>query len=135
MALAQEREVDLVEVSPRDNPPVCKLMDYGKYLYYQKKIEQKHRKMQKKTEVKGIRLSFRTDKHDIETKIKQAKRFLEDRDVVKISLVFKGREATHTGLAIEKMNYIADQLKENAHLEQPPKRQGNILMMILSPLK
>ena len=77
MALAQEREVDLVEVSPRDNPPVCKLMDYGKYLYYQKKIEQKHRKMQKKTEVKGIRLSFRTDKHDIETKIKQAKRFLE----------------------------------------------------------
>lgn len=133
--MAHEQELDLVEVSPKTNPPVCRIMDYGKFLYYQKKIEQKHRKMQKKSEVKAIRMSFRTDQHDLETKVRQARRFLEDRDVVKVSLVFRGREAAHGDIAVTKMNQFAKMLAEVSTVEQSPKRQGNTLMMILSPSK
>lgn len=134
-ALAREQGLDLVEVSPTVHPPVCRIMDYGKYLYRQKKVEQKHKAMQKGREVKGIRLSLRTDRHDIEVKMSQAKRFLEEGNSLKFTLIFRGREVTHYDLALEKMLIIREGLKEVAKIDQEPKRQGQNLIMILSPLK
>lgn len=135
LRIAQEHEIDLVEVAPQAKPPVCKLLDYGKYLYRQRKIEQKHKRMQKQAEMKGIRLSFRIDKHDLDTKIRQAKEFLEDRNSVKVALVFKGREASHADLAKEKLIYFSQSLKEIAQIEEQPKKQGNTMFMVLVPLK
>lgn len=132
---AQAKDIDLVEVSPNTNPSVCKLMDYGKYRYKQKKIDQKHRKMQKQTEVKGIRMGFRTDSHDIEVKRKQAKKFLKARNMVKVALIFRGRELAHIDLAKEKLLKFAEELSEVGNMEQPPKKQGNNLIMILTPIK
>ncbi len=135
LAMAKEKDTDLVEVSPNANPPVCKLMDFGKYSYKQKKIDQKHRKMQKQSEVKGVRVGFRTDSHDMEVKRKMAEKFLKARNIVKVSLIFKGRELAHADLAIEKLKKFAETLEDIAHVDEGPKRQGNNLIMILSPLK
>jgi translation initiation factor IF-3 len=109
-------------------------MDYGKYLYRQSKIERKHKKMQKQAEMKGIRISLRIDKHDLETKINRARKFLEDRSGVKVTLVFKGREAAHSELGKEKLDLFYDSLKDIAHLDQPPKKTGYSMIMILVPL-
>ena len=135
MKLAEEAGLDLVEVAPKANPPVCKLLDYGKYLYRQNKIEQKHKKMQKQSEMKGIRLSLRIDSHDLETKIRQARGFLEDRNSVKVTLVFRGREAAHMDLARGKLDLFAESLKDIGQLEARPKKQGNQMIMIIVPLK
>ena len=132
LGMAKAKEVDLVEVSPNAKPPVCKLMDYGKYQYKQKKIDQKHKKMQKQSEVKGIRIGFRTDVHDMEVKRKQAIKFLSARNIVKVSLIFKGRELAHVDLGMAKMKQFAETLEEEANLEEGPKRQGNNLIMILT---
>lgn len=133
--MAQEAGLDLVEVSPNAHPPVCRIMDYGKHLYKQKKVEQAHKKMQKQTEVKGIRVSLRTGDHDLQTKVKQAERFLKDRNMVKVSLVFRGREVTHSDLGQKKLEQIIELLDNIAEVDTPIKRQGNNLMMILSPRK
>ncbi len=135
MSLAQEAGLDLAEVAPNATPPVCRLLDYGKYLYRQSKNEQKHKSKQKKHEVKGIRISLRTDTHDMEVKIKRAKKFIEDGNSLKVQLMFRGREITHFDLAKEKMEYIKEQLKDLAKVDQEPKKQGYNLIMILSPLK
>ncbi len=135
IAKAKAQEADLVEVSPNTNPPVCKLMDYGKYQYKQKKIDQKHKKMQKQSEVKGIRMGFRTDSHDVEVKRKQAEKFLKARNIVKIALIFKGREVAYADMAMEKLKKFGEDLSEVATIEEGPKRQGNNLIMILTPLK
>jgi len=135
IAKAKNKDTDLVEVSPNSNPPVCKLMDYGKYQYRQKKIDQKHKKMQKQSEVKGIRMGFRTGIHDIEVKKKQAEKFLKARNIVKVALIFRGRELAHINLAKEKLIKFAEELSEIATLEEGPKRQGNNLIMILTPIK
>lgn len=134
-ALAKEEGLDLVEVSPNVHPPVCRIMDFGKYLYRQRKQEQKHKAAQKSREVKGIRLSLRTDKHDIDVKLERAKRFLNEGNSLKFTLIFRGREVTHYDLALEKMIIIRDNLKEFAKVDQEPKKQGYNLIMILSPLK
>lgn len=133
--LAQEKSLDLAEVSPNADPPVCKIMDYGKYQYHQKKVEQKHRRQQKQTEVKGVRIGFRTGEHDIQVRVKQATRFLSARNAVKVTLVFRGREAQHINLAKQKLLDFAEKLEDIATIENPPKRQGNTLFMILSPIK
>lgn len=133
LKMAEEYGLDLVEVAPKANPPVCKFLDYGKYLYRQNKIEQKHKKMQKQSEMKGIRLSFRIDQHDLETKIKQARGFLEDRNSVKVTLVFKGREAAHADLAKTKLDLFYNSLQDIAQIEAPPKKQGSQMIMILVP--
>jgi len=135
LQIAQNAGLDLVEVAPKADPPVCKVLDFGKYLYRQKKIEQKHKRMQKQTEMKGIRVTFRIDKHDLETKIRQARGFLEDRNGVKVTLVFKGREAAYKDMAKEKLDLFFDSLKDIAHLDQAPKKQGNTMFMILVPQK
>ena len=131
--LAKLAELDLVEVAPNVHPPVCKIMDFGKYLYYQKKVEKKHKKQQKNTEVKGIRLSLRIDKHDLEVKVNQAKKFLAERNVVKVTMILRGRELAHTDIARDKMNRFATGLTGVANLDQPPKRTGNSYIMMLSP--
>lgn len=133
--LAKEKELDLCEVSPNSDPPVCKIMDYGKYQYHQKKVDTKHRKMQKKTEVKGVRMGFKTGDHDMEVKAKQARKFLEAGNNVKVSLIFRGRESMYKGLAREKMLKFQESLNEICSIETPPKGQGNTLIMILTPNK
>lgn len=135
LGLALENGLDLVEVSPQVHPPVCRLMDYGKYLYRQNKQDQKHKAKQKKHEVKGIRLSLRTDKHDLDVKVNHSKRFIDEGNSVKIALIFRGREITHFDLGLDKMTYMKEALKDVAKIDQEPKRQGNNLIMILSPLK
>lgn len=132
-ALAGEKELDLAEVAPNVNPPVCKILDYGKYQYHQKKVETKHRKMQKKTEVKGVRMGFKTGDHDISVKARQAKKFLEAGNSVKVSLIFRGREAAYADLAKVKLNKFYTELEEISTMESAPKKQGNTLIMILTP--
>jgi len=133
--LAESLTLDLVEVSPNAHPPVCKIMDFGKYLYKQKKIDQNHRKMQKQTEVKGIRISLRTGDHDLKTKARQAEKFFKDRNLVKVSLVFRGREITHGDFGRKKLEQFQTLLEEVADVDTPIKKQGNNLMMILAPKK
>jgi len=132
-ALSDEKELDLAEVAPNVNPPVCKIIDYGKYQYHQKKVDTKHRKTQKKTEVKGVRMGFKTGDHDILVKAKQAKKFLEAGNSVKVSLIFRGREAAYVDLAIAKMNKFYTELEAISNMEAPSKKQGNTLIMILTP--
>lgn len=134
-ALAKDHGLDLLEVSPTVHPPVCRIMDYGKYLYRQRKQEQKHKASQKSREIKGIRLSLRTGQHDIEVKLNQCRRFLKDGNSLKFTLIFRGREATHYELGLEKMIHIKNELKEQTKVDQEPKKQGYNLIMILSPLK
>ena len=135
LTLAKEKDLDLAEVAPNANPPVCKIIDYGKYQYHQKKVETKHRKMQKKTEVKGVRMGFKTGEHDIQVKAKQARKFLAAGNAVKVSLIFRGREAAYKHLAINKMNKFAEGLSDVAKVDTLPKKQGNTLLMILTPIK
>lgn len=135
LKIAEEHELDLVEVAPKANPPVCKLLDYGKYLYRQKKIDQKHKKMQKQAEMKGMRLTFRIDPHDLETKIRQARGFLEERNSVKVTLVFRGREAAHGDLARQKLDFFAKSLQDVGQIEELPKKQGSQMIMVIVPLK
>lgn len=133
LALAKENGLDLILVAPNINPPVCKIMDYGKYLYKEKKAERKQKASQKQSEVKGIRLSLRTGEHDIEVKVNRSRKFLSERHSLKIQLILKGREITHLDLAREKMLKFAEKLAEIAIMDMPPKRQGNSLIMTLSP--
>lgn len=133
--MAEEQGQDLVEVSPNTHPPVCKIMDYGKHLYKQKKIDKAQKNKQKQTEVKNIRIGMRTEEHDLMTKVRRAEKFLKDRNLVKISLIFRGREVTHPELGFKKLEKVIEALEEIAMVDTPPKRQGNNLMMILAPAK
>ncbi len=133
--MARGLEMDLAEVAPNANPPVCKILDYGKYQYHQRKVDTKHKKMQKKAEIKGVRLGFKTGDHDIEVKAKQAKGFLEDGNSVKVTLIFRGRESMYKDLGIEKMKKFYESVKDVATIDMSPKSQGNMLIMILTPNK
>jgi len=132
---AQEKGSDLVEVSPLNNPPVCKIMDYGTYVYGQRKKEKKQKRLQKQTETKTIRLSIRTGSHDLEVKAKQARKFLEDRNTIKVVIIFKGREIAHGDLAEQKLREFYKYLEDVANIEQQPKQQGYQMTMMLNPSK
>lgn len=110
-------------------------MDYGKYLYRLKKQEQKQKKGAKKTEVKGVRLSFRISDNDLAIKARRSKEFIQDRNMVKVSMILRGREFAHIDLAFQKMQTFAQQLKEVADIDQTPKRQGNTIIAIFVPRK
>lgn len=135
LQMAKDAELDLIEVAPDAKPPVCKIADYGKYLYHQDKVDRKHKKQQKKTEIKGIRIGFRTGDHDLEVRANQARKFLADRNLVKVTLLFRGREIVYTELARQKMKTLYEKLADVADVEQFPKSQGNTLIMILTPKK
>jgi translation initiation factor IF-3 len=125
--------LDLVEVSPKARPPVCKVMDYGKYLYKLKKQEQKQQSGAKQTEVKGVRLGMNTGVHDLETKAKQARKFLGDKNLIKVSLIFRGREMSHKELGYDKMDEFVKMLHDVAELEARPRMSGYQLTAVLVP--
>lgn len=133
LKLAEESGLDLAEVAPNVNPPVCKILDYGKYQYHQKKIEMKHKRMQKKAEIKGVRIGFKIGDHDLEVKARQAHKFLEDGNPIKVSMQFKGREAAYKDLGIAKMMKFFEGVKDIGIMESFPKKQGNIMIMIVTP--
>jgi len=133
LAIAQENSTDLVEVAPNANPPVCRLMDYGKFLYEAQKRERDARKSQAKVEVKEIRLRPKTGDHDIGYKLKQARTFLERGAKVKIRLRFRGREVTHPEVAVDLLARIAEELEDIAVVEQRPAKEGMTMLMVLGP--
>ncbi|WP_333784909.1 translation initiation factor IF-3 [Thermocrinis sp.] len=137
LKIAEERGLDLVEVAPNANPPVCKLLDYGKFLYEMKKKEKEAKKKQKEhsMEVKDINLSLRIDEHDLKVKLKHMREFLEDGDKVRVRIRFRGRENVHPELADKLVNRIVEDLSDCAQLEAQPKREGNFLMFSLLPKK
>jgi translation initiation factor IF-3 len=132
--IAEERETDLVEVAPLAKPPVCKLMDFGTYLYNLKKKDKKQKKNVKRTETKTIRLSMRTDTHDLEIKAAKARKFLEGRNLVKVALIFRGRELSHQDLGRKKMDQFYELIEDISAIEQQPKRLGHQMIMMLKPI-
>ena len=132
LSIARERDLDLVEVSPMATPPVCRLMDYGRFKYEQAKRENEARKNQKTTDLKEIRLSPRTDDHDLNVKIRKAEEFLGDGDKVKVSVRLRGRENAHPELGRQLLDKIVEALKHAAVVERPPIMEARIISMILS---
>ncbi len=133
LRLAIEQNLDLVMIAPKGQPPVCKLMDYGKYRFEQAKKLKDAKKKQKVVELKEIRLTLNIDVHDIETKIKHAQRFLKDGDKVKVSVRFKGREMAHAKMGEAVLERFKDMLGDAGVVEKPAKMEGRSLMMILAP--
>lgn len=132
---ARELGLDLVEISPKAQPPVCKIIDYGQFLYQQQKAEQKSKKNQKQTEVKGIRLGFRIGEHDLEVKQNQARKFIEAGNMVRVVMQFRGREMSHMDFGLDKIKQFSVGLEDIVTVEQAPKRQGSQVIMILIPKK
>ena len=130
---ARERGLDLVEVSPNADPPVCRIMDYGKFLYEKAKRERKARRASKTIEVKEIRLRPKTGEHDINFKVRDAERFLKDGCKVKIRVWFRGREITYPEIGRQLLNQIAERLSEVSVMERPPRMEGRSMLMILGP--
>lgn len=132
LSLARERGLDLVEVSPMASPPVCKLMDYGRFKYEQSKKENEARKHQKVSELKEIRLSPRTDDHDLDVKGRKIEEFLGEGDKVKVGVRFRGRELAHPEIGRRLLDKILEGLKGIAVVERPPIMEGKIMSMIVS---
>jgi translation initiation factor IF-3 len=132
LALARERDLDLVEVAPNAVPPVCRLLDYGRFKYEQTKKEREARKHQKVTELKEIRLKPKTADHDFETKARLAQRFLEEGDKVKVTVQFRGRELAHPNIGRELLREMAERLKGVGVVERAPVIEGKAMSMILA---
>mgnify|MGYP000142845173 FL=1 len=130
---AEERNLDLVKISPNAKPPVCKIMDYGKYRFEQSKREKENRKNQRVIEIKEIRLSLNIDTHDFETKVNHAHKFLKAGNKVKVSIRFRGREMGHPEQGHEIMRRFAEALSELANVEKPAKLEGRNMLMFLAP--
>lgn len=135
LELAQRYNMDLVEVSPQSTPPVCRIMDYGKWKYEQSKREREARKKQKSITLKELRMRPKIDDHDFEVKVNNARRFLSDGDKVKFSILFRGREIVHQELALQKLNSLAEQLSDVGAVERSPVLEGRQMVMILAPRK
>ena len=135
LALAEQADLDLVNVSPNAEPPVCKILDYGKYRYEMQKKEKNAKKNQHVTEVKEIRLSPSIEEHDVQVKAKTAIKFLKDGDKLKVSLRFRGRERDYTQLGYEVMNKFAEIVSEYGVVEKEPKMEGRRMNMFLAPKK
>lgn len=133
MSIADERGLDLVKIAPQVTPPVCKIMDYGKYRFEQGKREKEQRKNQKIIEIKEVRLSATIDTHDMEVKAKACTRFLQNGDKVKVSIRFRGRQITHGDIGLEVMNTFYEMVKDNAAIDRPAKQEGRNMFMILTP--
>ncbi|MCS7222102.1 MAG: translation initiation factor IF-3 [Anaerolineae bacterium] len=133
LALAQERGLDLVEVAPNAVPPVCRLLDFGKFQYERAKREREARRAQKQIEVKEVRLRPKTGEHDIAFKLRDARRFLESGAKVKVRVRFRGREIMHLEVGRELLDRVAQELADIATIEQPPALEGPSLLMILAP--
>jgi translation initiation factor IF-3 len=130
---AKDADMDLVEVSPTAKPPVCKIMDYGRYKYEMTKKHQEARKKQKGFQIKEIKVRPKTDVHDLETKVRHIRKFIGNKDKVKVTLVFRGREITLSQQAKEVLARVAEMADEFAQIEQQPKFEGRTMTMILAP--
>lgn len=133
LKLAEERDLDLVKIAPKAVPPVCKIIDYGKFRFEQSKREKEAKKNQKTVEIKEIRLSLNIDIHDIETKKKNAVKFLKEGNKVKVSIRFKGREMGHPELGLDVMRRFAAEMGEVANVERAAKLEGRTMLMFLAP--
>jgi len=135
MRLAEERELDLVEIAPKAKPPVCKIIDYGKYQYELQKKEKHQRKQQQQQQMKEIRFKWRTDTHDFNFKTRHAEKFLLDGNKVKASVMFRGREITHKEIGRELLVRFVEKLSDIAHVDQMIRSEGKFMSVILSPDK
>ena len=133
MVLAELQQLDLVEVSPTAAPPVCRIMDYGKFKYQQSKKLQEARKKQVHVEVKEIKLRPKTDDHDLQFKVKHVRRFLEEGNKAKVTLVFRGREITHMELGRAVIEKFAAEIADIAVIESQPRVDGRQMFMIVAP--
>ncbi|MFN3505205.1 MAG: translation initiation factor IF-3 [Caldimicrobium sp.] len=135
LRIAENYGLDLIEIAPTANPPVCKIMDFGQFLYQEAKKAKEAKKKQAVIETKEIKLSPKTDKHDLEVKIRHILRFLEEKNKVKIRVVFKGREIAHPELADKIFATIFQAVEGKAQVEIPPKLEGRQMIAILAPVK
>jgi len=133
LRLAEEKELDLVEVAPQAKPPVCRLMDYGKYKYEQSKREKEAKKKQRIINIKEVKLRLNIEDHDFLVKARSAERFLRDGDKVKATIMFRGREIVHPQLGQMLLNRLAEHVKEISTIERQPKLEGKNMVMILAP--
>ena len=133
LQFAEEQGFDLVEVAPNERPPVCRIMDYGKYKYQRSKRQQLAKKKQKVILVKEIKLRPKTEEHDYQFKIQHVKRFLQDGHKAKVTVIFRGREMAHTELGRRVLDRIIVDLEDMATVEQMPKQEGRNMTLVLSP--
>lgn len=133
MDLAEQAGLDLVKIAPQAKPPVCRLMDYGKYRFEQSKKEREIRKNQKVIEIKEVRLSAVIDVHDFEVRLKQGQKFLQEGNKVKASIRFRGRQIAHSQIGMEVMNEFAEKLADIAVIEKKPLIEGRNMSMVLAP--
>ena len=131
MKLAREAELDLVKIAPTAKPPVCKIIDYGKYRYEQARKEKEAKKKQKTIEIKEVRLSPNIDENDLNTKVNAARKFIEKGNKVKVTIMFRGRELSHPELGMAVLTRFAEELKETASIEKAAKLEGRNMTMIL----
>jgi len=133
LSIAEQRNLDLVKVAPQSKPPVCKIMDYGKYRFEAIKREKEAKKNQRVIELKEVRLSATIDQHDLEVKAKAASRFFADGNKVKATIRFRGRQATHSEIGQQVMYQFYEMLKDQCVMDKPPKLEGRNMTMFLSP--
>ncbi len=131
--LATEQQLDLVEVAPTAKPPVCRIMDFGKFKYEQQKREKEVKKKQKIVSLKEVKLRPGIEDHDFDVKLKNAQRFLADGDKVKVTIMFRGRELSHPELGRQLLVKMADILKETVNIEREPRLEGKNMIMIVAP--
>ena len=133
--LAEQKNLDLVKIAPQSNPPVCKIMDYGKYRFEQAKREKEARKNQRVVDIKEVRLSLNIDTHDFNTKLNNALKFIKHGDKVKVSIRFRGREITHTAIGKELLLRVQSAIEEYGTVEKGIKLEGRSMAMFISPKK
>jgi translation initiation factor IF-3 len=133
LELAAQDELDLVEVAPNAEPPVCKIMDFGKFKYQQNKRTQEAKKKQTVIQVKEVKVRPKTDEHDLQVKIRHIKRFLGQKDKAKVTILFRGREIAYADQGMKVLERIREELKEESVVEQTPKMEGRNMVMILAP--
>lgn len=135
LVLAEEKELDLVLVSDKADPPVCRIIDYGKYQFEKKKKDKEAKRKQRNAELKEVKMRYKIEEHDYNVRLSQAERFLKAGDKVKATIPFRGREIQHSNLARDLLNKMAKDLQELAEVQQYPKQEGRSMMMLLSPKK
>jgi translation initiation factor IF-3 len=135
LRMAEEKELDLVLVSDKADPPVCRIMDYGKFKFEQEKKAREARKKQHTSDVKEVKMRYKIEDHDYHVRVNQAEKFLKAGDKVKATIMFRGREIQHSDLAESLLMRMATDLQEVAEVQQAPKREGRNMMMMLSPKK
>ncbi len=133
LELAAIEHLDLVEVAPNADPPVCKIMDFGKFKYQQNKRTQEAKKKQTVIQVKEVKIRPKTDEHDLQVKIRHIKRFLAQKDKAKVTILFRGREIAYSDQGVKVLERIKEELKDDIVIEQHPKMEGRNLIMILAP--